>query len=206
MSENGHGKRFKPSEKHMIMEYLSNHTYKQVSEQFKVSEPTLARWRKSMMSESNSLLDKKIHLTLPDFWFEYLNELLEDGSLGENYNQVFVNILRYYAKNQIVQKKSSEAFSLYLRNLNDLIINTMKRSPEIEAFLIIYKNEVFYRTEEWGDPTTILSFVKSWEKNVEKIKKIPPEMESFKIGEELFGIRDISENHILPLCCPGILK
>lgn len=197
MSENGHGKRFKPSEKHVIMDYLTNHTYKQVSERFKVSEPTIARWRKSMMSESNSLLDKKIHLTLPDFWFEYLNEILEGGALGDNYNQVFVNILRNYAKNQIAQKQSSEAFSQYLRKINDLITNTMKRSPEIEAFLVVYQNKILIKTEEWGDPSTILSFVKHWDKNIAMSNKIPPEMESFKIGDELFGIRDFSGDHIL---------
>ena len=56
MSDNVHGRRYSFSEKKEILEYLESHTYKETCEKFGISEPTLARWKRMIKSESKKKL------------------------------------------------------------------------------------------------------------------------------------------------------
>jgi hypothetical protein len=195
MDKNSNGKRYKPSEKNEILEFLESHTYKETFEKYNVSEPTIARWKKSLISLSDS--NKTINLILPDFWREYLDELVENQLMGKDYTEIIVTFLRQYARNQIMKKKSTEALDKYLSNLETLISTTLHQSPEIEAFLVIFENKVFCKTDGWGETDTMISLVQIWNQKHLSINEILQFMPSFEINKEPFGMRDISRKHII---------
>ena len=115
MSEKHHGRRYLFPEKKEILKYLEKHTYKDTSEKYRISEPTLARWRNMIKSESKKNKVKLV-ISLPKFWLEYLNEQIE-SDVWEDYSDAILNVIRYYFKGFSFNKFNLLNFSRASSNL-----------------------------------------------------------------------------------------
>jgi hypothetical protein len=73
----------------------------------------------------------------------------------------------------------------------------MEQSNEIEAFLVVYRNQVHYKTELWHETDTILSLVQQWDKIEGSVKEIPAEMITFNLDNVIYKMRDLSRKHLI---------
>lgn len=196
MSNKSHGKRFRPSEKYAILDFLKNHTYKEACEKFGVSETTLARWRKKIMSGSIEKKSKLMKITLPDFWQEYLEELIEDG-MGESMEEVIIKILRAHARSQIAHKKTIEAVPDFIQKLQTIIPQAVDDHEEVESFAVWYNERIIYASEKWGSIEEISPIITSWKKVKGRSKNIPDDLKEVKFQGFDYHTQDISEGHIV---------
>ena len=157
MSEKNHGRRYSFTEKKEILNYLKNHTYKETCEKFGISEPTLARWRKMIRSESKKNKQKLV-ISLPKFWFEYLNDQIE-SDVWEDYSDAILNVIRYYfkAKTSIQNVDSS-----YLKTIEKLVSTFLKSNPDIDSVALANSTKVLYKTERWVSIEWIFQFIEIW--------------------------------------------
>ncbi len=205
MSERKHGRRYSFKEKKDILDFLENHTYKDTSEKFNISETTLSRWRNEI--KSGSKYNKtKIIISLPKFWLEYLNEQIE-ADVWEDYSDAVLTIIRDYVK------LAKDADSNYLKRAKEILPTLVNLNSNIESMLVSSSNEVIYKTEKWESAEEILDLIKIWKesarwhqnrrnkwKNTFTFPKLDPEnrnIRSFEFQKETYSVRDISVKHLI---------
>ncbi|MHA2258888.1 MAG: helix-turn-helix domain-containing protein [Promethearchaeota archaeon] len=200
MSEKIHGRRYSFIEKKEILHYLETHTYKDTSEKYRISEPTLARWRKMIKSESKKNRQKLV-ISLPKFWFEYLNDQIE-SDVWEDYSDAILNIIRYYFKTQTSIKNVD---STNIVNIEKVITTFIKSTPGIDSIIVSNSTKVLYKTERWKSAEGINNLIKKWKSlSVEwkkassgKIKGRPPKITEFEFQNNRYNIRDLSVKHLI---------
>jgi len=198
MSEKIHGRRYSFSEKKEILKYLENHTYKDTCEKYGISEPTLARWRKMIKSESkkNKL---KLIISLPKFWLEYLNEQIE-SDVWEDYSDAILNLIRYYFKSETSIKNVN---STYIENIEKVISNFIKLTPDIDSIIVSNSTEVLYKTKRWESTEGINDLIEEWKKLSLVWKKANSKKERYAKKKQIwfqnskYGIRDLSVKHLI---------
>src|SRR5512137_2496113 len=94
MQQESHGNRYSDKEKHDILIYLENHTYKETCDKFSISETTLARWRKTLSSSVSDIMSRII-VSIPPFWLDYLNDNIANG-VWKNYDDAIIQLVRFY--------------------------------------------------------------------------------------------------------------
>ena len=156
MSKKVHGRRYSFTEKKEILNYLESHTYKDTCEKYGISEATLARWRKTIKSESKKNRQKLV-ISLPKFWFEYLNDQIE-SDVWDDYSDAFLSILREYFRSQTSNRKED---SKYLDNVKAIIPRLLELNPNIDAMLLSRENEVIFKSERWGSTEGIENLIKT---------------------------------------------
>jgi hypothetical protein len=202
MSERNHGRRYSFKEKKEILDYLEKHTYKDTSEKFKISETTLSRWRKEIKSGSK-INKKKIIISLPKFWLEYLNEQIE-SDVWEDYSDAVLNTIRNYSRNQ---KSMKNADSKYVEKVKQLIPKLLELNPNIDAMLVSREDEVIYESEQWGSTEGTENLIEIWKRTYEKWINGPPwwkteskrsgRIKEFEFQNKKYHIRDMSVKHLV---------
>ncbi|MHA2039068.1 MAG: helix-turn-helix domain-containing protein, partial [Promethearchaeota archaeon] len=210
MSERNYGRRYTFTEKKEILNYLETHTYKDTCEKYGISEPTLARWRKTIKSESKKNRQKLV-ISLPKFWLEYLNDQIE-SDVWDDYSDAFLSILRDYFRNQTSNRKEDLK---YLDNVKEIIPKLLELNPNIDAMLVSRENEVVYKSERWGSPEGIQNLIENWKKIYDEWINNPPwyktenkrsgKIREFKFQNEKFNIRDMSVKHLIGVKKIGVI-
>jgi len=200
MSEKNHGRRYSFTEKKEILNYLETHTYKDTCEKFGISEPTLARWRKMIKSESKKNRQKLV-ISLPKFWFEYLNDQIE-SDVWDDYSDAILNVIRYYFKSQTSIQNVN---STYIDNIEKVISTFLRLNPDIDSILLTNSTKILHKTDRWESTEGISNLIEEWEKlsgewkkaRSGKIKERPAKITEFKFQNNKYNIRDLSVKHLI---------
>jgi Leucine-rich repeat (LRR) protein/transposase-like protein len=200
MSERKHGRRYSFKEKKDILDYLEKHTYKDTSEKFNISETTLSRWRNEIKSGSKKNRQKLV-ISLPKFWFEYLNDQIE-SDVWEDYSDAILNVIRYYFKNQTSIQNVN---STYIDNIEKVISTFIRLNPDIDSIVLTTSTKILHKTERWVSTEGVSNLIEEWEKlsgewkkaNSGKIKGRPAKITEFEFQNNKYNIRDLSIKHLI---------
>jgi hypothetical protein len=200
MSEKIHGRRYSFTEKKEILHYLETHTYKDTCEKYGISEPTLARWRKMIKSESKKNRQKLV-ISLPKFWIEYLNDQIE-SDVWDDYSSAMLNIIRYYFKSQT---SIQNVDSTYIDNIENVISTFLRLNPDIDSIILTNSTKILHKTERWESTEGISNLIEEWEKlsgewkkaSSGKIKGRPAKITEFEFQNNKYNIRDLSVKHLI---------
>ncbi len=158
MKQESHGRRYSSKEKRDILLYLETHTYKETSKMHKISETTLARWRKSLI-QSVSDIKAKIIVGINQYWLDYLNEKIANGK-WKNYDEAVLDLLRTYDsinKEQLINISNDEILS----KLENFMQNIVEQDPTIKDYVVVSDNEIKYKTPSWPSDD-ILPLINTW--------------------------------------------
>ena len=198
MSERNHGRRYSFTEKKEILSYLEFHTYKDTCEKYGISEPTLARWRKMIKSESKKNRQKLV-VSLPKFWFEYLNDQIE-SDVWEDYSDAILNVIRYYFRSQT---SIQNVDSTYIENIEKVIATFIKLTPDIDSIIVSNSTKVLYKTKRWESTEGINNLIEDWKELSREWKKASSKKEryakikEFRFQNSRYWIRDLSVKHLI---------
>ncbi|MFX0103095.1 MAG: helix-turn-helix domain-containing protein, partial [Candidatus Hodarchaeota archaeon] len=158
MGKNKTGRRYSEQEKYEILNYLQNHTYKDTSAFFNISEQTLARWKRSL-SLSVSDQNAKIVLGIPSYWLDYLNDKIAQN-VWENYDDAILNIIKSYDRTQ-KSLGSVQDDNEFISQLSVILEELIENNPEIDAILARNRISIEFQSKLWPS-SEVNPLLKGW--------------------------------------------